>query len=71
MEHRRGGGGARAWRSLTKFSAVYLLPILLLQGLLAARRENRPGAATARMLGQFGLVVAGGASPWSSASTRS
>ncbi len=43
---------------LTKFSAVYLLPILLLQGLLSARKEDRPGAAIGRMLGRLGLVVA-------------
>jgi 4-amino-4-deoxy-L-arabinose transferase-like glycosyltransferase len=44
---------------VTKFSAVYLVPILLLQGLLAARREPRPGAAAARMLGRLTLVGAG------------
>src|SRR6266508_4706003 len=44
---------------LTKFSAVYLLPIFLLQGLLAARKEDRPGAAIGHMLGRLGLVAAG------------
>lgn len=43
----------------TKFSAVYLLPIFLLQGLLQIRREVRPGRAAARMLGQLLLVGAG------------
>src|SRR6266540_523929 len=38
---------------LTKFSAVYLLPIFLLQGLLAARKEDRPGAAIGHMLGRL------------------
>jgi hypothetical protein len=44
---------------VTKFSAVYVVPIFLLQGLLAARREARPGAAAARMLGRLALVGAG------------
>jgi 4-amino-4-deoxy-L-arabinose transferase-like glycosyltransferase len=44
---------------VTKFSAVYLVPIFLLQGLLAARSEARPGAAVARMLGRLALVGAG------------
>jgi 4-amino-4-deoxy-L-arabinose transferase-like glycosyltransferase len=44
---------------VTKFSAVYLVPIFLLQGFLAARRESRPGAAVARMLGRLALVGAG------------
>ncbi len=51
--------GALGLALLTKFSAVYLLPILLLQGLLAARKARRPGAAIGRMLGRFVLVVAG------------
>jgi 4-amino-4-deoxy-L-arabinose transferase-like glycosyltransferase len=44
---------------VTKFSAVYVVPIFLLQGLLAARREARPGAAVSRMLGRLALVGAG------------
>jgi 4-amino-4-deoxy-L-arabinose transferase-like glycosyltransferase len=44
---------------VTKFSAVYIVPIFLLQGLLAARRGARPGAAVARMLGRLALVGAG------------
>ena len=44
---------------VTKFSAVYVVPIFLLQGFLAARREARPGAAAARMLGRLALVGAG------------
>lgn len=44
---------------VTKFSAVYLAPIFLLQGLLAAGREPAPGAAVARMLGRLVLVGAG------------
>jgi 4-amino-4-deoxy-L-arabinose transferase-like glycosyltransferase len=51
--------GALGCALLTKFSAVYLLPILLLQGLLAARKEARPGKAIGRMLVRLGLVVAG------------
>ncbi len=43
----------------TKFSAVYLFPILLLQGLIDAGRDVRPGRAAARMLGRLGLVGAG------------
>jgi 4-amino-4-deoxy-L-arabinose transferase-like glycosyltransferase len=41
----------------TKFSAILLLPILLLQSLIAARRDPRPGrsaaAATLRLAGVF------------------
>ncbi|HEY6147488.1 MAG TPA: glycosyltransferase family 39 protein, partial [Thermoanaerobaculia bacterium] len=44
---------------VTKFSAVYVVPIFLLQGFLAVRREARPGAAAARMLGRLALVGAG------------
>ena len=51
-------GAALGLALSTKFSAVYLLPILLLQGLLAARKEERPGAAAVRMLGRLGLVAA-------------
>ncbi|HLN58122.1 MAG TPA: glycosyltransferase family 39 protein, partial [Thermoanaerobaculia bacterium] len=51
--------GALGLALLTKFSAVYLLPILLLQGLLAARTAERPAGAIGRMLVRFGLVVAG------------
>jgi hypothetical protein len=43
----------------TKFSAVYLLPILLLQGLLAARRAPRPGREAARMLLRLAATTAG------------
>ena len=65
---RRGGRGKLALAALalglalaTKFSAVYLLPILLLQGFFATRREPDPGPATARMLARL-AAVAGGAS---------
>jgi 4-amino-4-deoxy-L-arabinose transferase-like glycosyltransferase len=51
--------GALGLALLTKFSSVYLLPIFLLQGLLAARRQPRPGAAIGRMLGRLALVLAG------------
>ena len=44
---------------VTKFSAVYLFPILLLQALLAARGQARPGRAAARMLAPFAAVGAG------------
>ncbi|HSS45407.1 MAG TPA: glycosyltransferase family 39 protein [Thermoanaerobaculia bacterium] len=44
----------------TKFSAVYLLPILLLQGLLAARSAPRPGGEATRVLARFAVVCAGG-----------
>jgi 4-amino-4-deoxy-L-arabinose transferase-like glycosyltransferase len=45
----------------TKFSAVYLLPILLLQALLLARRQPGPGRAAARSLAAWaaGVAVAG------------
>ncbi len=51
--------GALGLALLTKFSAIYLLPILLLQGLLAARKARRPWAAVGSMLGRFVLVAAG------------
>ncbi|HEX9148203.1 MAG TPA: phospholipid carrier-dependent glycosyltransferase, partial [Thermoanaerobaculia bacterium] len=41
----------------TKFSAVLLLPILLLQSLLAARREPRPGRAAAVAAVRLGAVA--------------
>jgi len=44
---------------VTKFSSVYLFPILLLQGFLAAREDHRPGRSSARMLGRFAIVCAG------------
>jgi len=44
---------------VTKFSAVYLVPIFLLQGLVDVRRDARPGRAAARMLGGLVLVGAG------------
>jgi Dolichyl-phosphate-mannose-protein mannosyltransferase len=43
----------------TKFSAVYLLPILLLQGFLAARRAGKPGPEAVRVLLRLGIVAAG------------
>jgi hypothetical protein len=43
----------------TKFSGVYLLPILALQALLAARRSERPGRDTLRNLGRLAIVAAG------------
>lgn len=44
---------------VTKFSALYLLPILLLQGLLAARSAPRPGAEAARLFTRFAAVCVG------------
>jgi 4-amino-4-deoxy-L-arabinose transferase-like glycosyltransferase len=41
----------------TKFSAVYLVPILLLQGLLSARRAERPGPEALKTVGR--LAAAG------------
>ncbi|HKD10570.1 MAG TPA: glycosyltransferase family 39 protein [Thermoanaerobaculia bacterium] len=41
---------------LTKFSCIYLVPILLLQTLLAARETQRPGQALARGLGRLALA---------------
>jgi 4-amino-4-deoxy-L-arabinose transferase-like glycosyltransferase len=41
----------------TKFSAVLLLPILLLQSLLAARREPRPGRAALAAAVRLGAVA--------------
>ena len=46
---------------VTKFSSVYLLPILLLQALLAVRREARPARAAGRAIGRLCLVSAGAA----------
>jgi len=43
----------------TKFSAVYLLPILLLQGMLSARRTDRPGRELLGMLRRLSAVGAG------------
>lgn len=43
----------------TKFSAAYLFPILLLQGLLGARRARAPGWEVTRMLARFVAVSAG------------
>src|SRR5262249_22674665 len=43
----------------TKFTGVYLLPILALQALLAARREGRPGQAGPRNPGRPGIVAVG------------
>jgi 4-amino-4-deoxy-L-arabinose transferase-like glycosyltransferase len=44
---------------LTKFSAVYLLPILLLQGLFAVRGDAQPGRAIRRMAALLAAVGAG------------
>jgi hypothetical protein len=44
---------------LTKFSAVYLLPILLLQGLLAARGDENPGRAIRRTAAVLAVISAG------------
>jgi 4-amino-4-deoxy-L-arabinose transferase-like glycosyltransferase len=41
----------------TKFSTVLLLPILLLQSLIAAQRDPRPGRATARAAARLALVA--------------
>ncbi len=43
----------------SKFSAIYLLPILVLQTLLSARRSDQPGRAAGHMLGRLALVSAG------------
>jgi hypothetical protein len=42
-----------------KFSAILLLPILLLQGLIAARREARPGRAATLSTMRFAGISAG------------
>ena len=42
----------------TKFSAVYLVPILLLQSLLAARRDTSPARAAAVAIGRLAGVAA-------------
>jgi len=44
----------------TKFSAILLLPILLLQALVAARREARPGRAATLAIIRFAGIAAGG-----------
>ena len=63
---RTGGAGRLALAAAalglalaTKFSAVYLFPILLLQGFLAVRSSPEPGRAATRMLGRFAVVAAG------------
>ena len=43
----------------TKFSAILLLPILLLQGLIAARKEARPGRAAGLAILRFAGISAG------------
>jgi hypothetical protein len=43
----------------TKFSAILLLPILLLQSLIAARREARPGRAATLAIMRFAGISAG------------
>jgi len=43
----------------TKFSAILLLPILLLQSLIAARREARPGRAAGLAILRFAGISAG------------
>jgi dolichyl-phosphate-mannose-protein mannosyltransferase len=44
---------------LTKFSSVYLLPIMLLQALVLSRRESQPGRTLARSGLGFAAVTAG------------
>ena len=44
---------------VTKFSAVYLLPILALQGLFAARWASRPGREAVRLSARFAVVCVG------------
>lgn len=51
--------GALGLAFCSKFSAVYLLPILLVQILLAARTSPEPGREAARLLGRLALVGAG------------
>ncbi len=41
----------------TKFSCIYLVPILLLQALVGSRAEERPGRAAARALAGWGGIV--------------
>jgi hypothetical protein len=41
----------------TKFSTILLLPILLVQSLIAARREPRPGRAAAGAAGRLAVVA--------------
>jgi hypothetical protein len=43
----------------TKFSAVYLAPIFLLQGLLGIRAQEKPAAEAGRVLARFAAVCAG------------
>jgi len=42
----------------TKFSAVYLIPVLLVQSLLTARRDPSPGRAAALAIGRLVAVAA-------------
>ncbi len=43
----------------TKFSAVYLAPIFLLQGLLGIRAQKRPAVEAGRVIARFAAVCAG------------
>jgi hypothetical protein len=59
LENLLGAAVALGIALVTKFSAVYLVPIFLLQGLVGVRRQARPGSAAARVLGRLALVGAG------------
>ncbi len=65
---RRGGwiaigvaGGALGLALLTKFTSVYLVPILILQTLIAAREDSHPGRELVRTIGRLAVtgIVAG------------
>jgi hypothetical protein len=68
-ERARGGGWGRIAVAalalgaalVTKFSSIYLPPILLLQALLAARGEPDPARAAGRAVARLALVGAGAA----------
>jgi hypothetical protein len=52
-------GAALGLALATKFSALYLIPILLVQGLFASRRAAAPARETGKMLARFAAIVAG------------
>ncbi len=54
-----GASAAFGLALATKFSAVYLAPIFLLQGLLGIRGRERPAAEAGRVLARFAAVCAG------------
>ena len=53
-----GAGAVVGLALVTKFSCVYLVPILLVQALLGSRGQDRPGRAALRSLGTWAAALA-------------